>query len=66
MVYDISYYWFSLIAIVVVFVVGIVVSLATKRKSRHIDPDLLFNFQTDVEFFRQKRDLAPTNDVSYI
>jgi len=42
--FDISYYWYSLIAMVVVFSVGIVVSLSTKRyNKKDLDDEMFFH-----------------------
>lgn len=42
-VYDISYYWYSLIAIVIVFTLGILVSLITRKyNKKELDEELIF------------------------
>ncbi|CAF0921410.1 unnamed protein product [Brachionus calyciflorus] len=45
MIYNLSYYWFSLIAIVIVFVVGISVSLITNREKKKVNEELLIHLR---------------------
>jgi hypothetical protein len=45
-IYNLSYYWFSLIGISVVFIVGIVISLAYKPKSKEqLEPRLFIDLE---------------------
>lgn len=53
LVFDISYYWYSLIAICIVFVLGTFVSLLTKSYDRkELDDNLLFPC---VRFLKKKQ-----------
>ena len=44
--------WYSLLALIIVFLIGIIISLITNRyiSKKELDPNLLFSFKRDFSF----------------
>lgn len=49
-IFDISYYWYSLIAVCIVFVLGTIISLMTKRHNKEdLDDNLFFHMVSRIK-----------------
>jgi hypothetical protein len=44
--------WYSLLALIIVFLIGIIISLITNKyiAKKELDPNLLFSFKRDFDF----------------